>query len=63
MLQARARRVPAAPLVTYYDLATGERIELSAASVENSVAKTAGLLRDELDVQPGDTVAVRLPLH
>lgn len=63
VLQARARRVPAAPLVTYYDLATGERIELSAASVENAVAKTAGLLRDELDVQPGDTVAVRLPLH
>lgn len=57
------RRSPAAPLLTYYDLATGERMELSAASLDNAIAKTAGLLRDELDVMPGDVVAIRLPLH
>jgi len=62
-LRARVRRAPATPLVTYYDLATGERMELSAASVDNAVAKTAGLLRDELDVTAGDRVCVRLPLH
>ena len=62
-LQARVRQRPAAPLVTFYDLATGERAELSAISLDNAVAKTAGLLRDELDVMPGDRVGVHLPLH
>ena len=51
-LQSRARTSPASPLITFYDLATGERMELSAASLDNAVAKTAGLLRDELDVEP-----------
>jgi len=59
----RVRREPSAPLVTYRDLATGERMELSAASFANAVAKTAGLLRDELDAQPGAIVGVHLPLH
>lgn len=62
-LRSRASRSPAAPLLTFYDLATGERAELSAASLDNAVTKTAGLLRDELDIDPGDTIAVRLPLH
>ena len=57
------RRAPSQPLLTYYDLATGERMELSAASFDNAVAKTAGLLRDELDVMPGARVGVHLPLH
>lgn len=38
-------------------------MELSAASLDNAIAKTAGLLRDELDVLPGDAIAIRLPLH
>lgn len=38
-------------------------MELSAASLDNAVAKTAGLLRDELDIEPGDTIVIRLPLH
>ena len=59
----RARRDPASPLLTYRDLATGERMELSGASLANAVAKTAGLLRDELDAEPGATVGVHLPLH
>ena len=62
-LQARVRRRPAQPLVTFYDLATGERMELSAASLDNAVAKTAGLMRDELGVLPGDRIDVHLPLH
>lgn len=59
----RARRDPASPLLTYRDLATGERMELSGASLANAVAKTAGLLRDELDAEPGTVVGVHLPLH
>ncbi|CAJ1584867.1 TIGR03089 family protein [[Mycobacterium] wendilense] len=54
---------PAGPRITYYDDATGERIELSTATLANWAAKTANLLRDELGAQPGTTVAVLLPAH
>jgi len=54
---------PAKPLITFYDDATGERIELSGATFGNWVAKTANLLRDECDVEPGARVAVLLPAH
>jgi uncharacterized protein (TIGR03089 family) len=57
------RRDPAVPLITSYDDATGERVELSAVTLANWVAKTANLLRDEFDVGPGRTVAVALPVH
>jgi len=63
-LLASARdRDPARPLLTHYDDATGERVELSATTLDNWVAKTANLLRDEFDVGPGRTVAVALPVH
>ena len=62
-LTERMRRDPASPLLTYRDLATGERMELSAASLGNAIAKTAGMLRDELDVEPGAVIGVHLPLH
>lgn len=54
---------PSRPLLTAYDDATGERTELSVLTFATWVAKTANLLRDELGVPPGATVAVRLPLH
>ncbi|APU17345.1 MULTISPECIES: TIGR03089 family protein [Actinoalloteichus] len=53
----------ARPLITFYDDAAGHRIELSSATVANWAAKTANWLRDELDVEPGMPVAVRLPAH
>jgi uncharacterized protein (TIGR03089 family) len=53
----------AAPLVTYYDDAGGERIELSGTTLANWAAKTANLLRDECDLEPGGRVAVLLPAH
>ncbi|MFX4291169.1 TIGR03089 family protein [Streptomyces bohaiensis] len=53
----------ARPLVTYYDDATGERVELSAVTLANWVAKTAGLLQDELGAEPGDRLALLLPAH
>jgi uncharacterized protein (TIGR03089 family) len=56
-------RDPARPLLTHYDDATGERVELSATTLDNWVAKTANLLQDEFDVGPGSTVAVALPVH
>jgi uncharacterized protein (TIGR03089 family) len=53
----------ARPLITFYDDATGERIELSAVTTANWAAKAANLLRDECDVEPGTRVAVLLPAH
>lgn len=54
---------PAGPRITYYDDATGERIELSTVTLANWAAKTANLLRDELGAGPGTKVAVLLPAH
>lgn len=53
----------ARPLVTFYDDATGERIELSGVTTANWAAKAANLLRDECDVEPGTRVAMLLPAH
>jgi uncharacterized protein (TIGR03089 family) len=63
LLAAAVTRAPATPLLTYYDDANGERVELSATTLANWVAKTANLLQDEFDVGPGSTVAVVLPVH
>ncbi len=54
---------PAGPRITYYDDATGERVELSTVTLANWAAKTANLLRDELAAGPGTRVAVLLPQH
>lgn len=63
LLRAALDRDPARPLLTYYDDTTGERTELSATTLDNWVAKTANLARDDLDVRPGERVAVLLPAH
>ena len=54
---------PGRPLITFYDDATGERVELSVATFGNWVAKTANLLQDDLGAQPGDRLALLLPAH
>ena len=54
---------PAGPRITYYDDATGERIELSTATLANWASKTGNLLRDELGAGPSSRVAVMLPAH
>ena len=51
------------PRITYYDDATGERIELSTVTFANWAAKTANLLRDELGAGAGSRVALLLPAH
>jgi uncharacterized protein (TIGR03089 family) len=62
-LDAALRDDPGRPLVTFYDLATGERIELSVATFDNWVAKIANLLADDLGHEPGSRVAIHLPTH
>lgn len=51
------------PLVTFYDGATGERIELSLVTFTNWVDKIANLLTDELMLDPGQVVHLDLPTH
>lgn len=63
LLRSALATDPARPLVTYYDDATGERVELSVATFANWVAKTANLLQGELSAEPGDRLALLLPAH
>lgn len=63
LLRQRVATDPARPLVTFYDDGTGERVELSAKTFGNWVAKTANLLVDGLGAEPGDQVVLALPQH
>ncbi|MAU83241.1 TIGR03089 family protein [Gordonia sp. Z-3] len=51
------------PLLTYYDHRSGERTELSGATLGNWAAKSANFFVDELGLAPGDEVVVDLPEH
>lgn len=63
LLRSALAADPGRPLITFYDDATGERVELSVATFANWVAKTANLLQDDLAAQPGDRLALLLPAH
>lgn len=63
LLRSALAADPGRPLITFYDDATGERVELSVATFANWVAKTANLLQDDLTAQPGDRLALLLPAH
>jgi len=54
---------PGQPLITYYDMSTGERVELSTVTTANWVAKTSNFLVDELEAGPGTRVRIGLPSH
>ncbi len=66
-LRRRLRDHGSAPLLTYYNLGTGERTELSGVTFANWADKTANLLVDELMIDRGDqvelAVAVSHPGH
>jgi len=57
------RTDPGRPLVTYYDHATDERVELSVTTYANWVAKAASLLCDEHGLDRGDRLRLDLPTH
>ena len=57
------RADPGRPLLTFYDDDSGERTELSSTTYANWVAKTAGVLVEDLDLAPGDLVRLALPTH
>ena len=54
---------PGQPLVTFYDDATGERVELSRITYANWVAKAASLVVDEHGLTRGDALRLDLPPH
>jgi uncharacterized protein (TIGR03089 family) len=56
-------RDPTRPLLTFYDDATGERTELSPATLGNWVAKTANMIVDDCGLGPGGRAVVSLPPH
>lgn len=51
------------PLVTFYDLDSGERVELSGITLSNWVAKTANFLTEDLQLDPGTRIRIGLPPH
>ncbi len=59
-LRRRARSHGSDPLVTYYDLGSGARTELSGVSFLNWVDKTSNLLVDELLLDPGAVIDLTL---
>jgi uncharacterized protein (TIGR03089 family) len=63
ILDPMLRADPVGPRITYYDDATGERIELSAVTLANWAAKTGNLLRDEMGAGPASRIAILLPAH
>ena len=63
LLEAALRRDGARPLLTWYDDASGERIELSVATAANWAAKTANFLVDEHDLDAGDVIALAPTSH
>ena len=63
VLARQMRTDPGRPLVTFYDEATGERVELSVTTYANWAAKTASLLTEEHDLERGQRLAIDLPGH
>ncbi|EON23066.1 hypothetical protein CF8_2981 [Nocardioides sp. CF8] len=51
------------PFITFYDHATDERVELSVTTYANWVAKAAGLLVEEGDLERGMRLRIDLPTH
>ena len=63
VLDATVAADPARPILTYYDLAADDRVELSAATLRNWVDKTANLLVDVVAAGPGSRISIALPTH
>jgi len=62
LINKRVRDYSGQPFLTSID-AQGFRTELSGVTLLNAVAKNAGALVDEADLEPGSTIAIYLPWH
>lgn len=63
LLRSAAVLDPGRPFITFYDDATGERVELSFTTFENWVNKTANLIQNGLVAERGQRVSLLLPVH
>lgn len=63
VLTRQLRSNPGRPLVTFYDEASGERVELSVTTYANWVAKASSLLVDEHGLERGQRLRIDLPAH
>lgn len=63
VLARQLRADSSRPLITFYDDATGERVELSVTTYANWVAKAASLLAEEHELERGQSLCVDLPAH
>lgn len=62
LINKRVRNFSGQPFLTSID-ADGMRTELSGVTLLNAVAKNAGALVDEADLEPGSVIAMHLPWH
>jgi uncharacterized protein (TIGR03089 family) len=62
-LRQRVRLDGSAPLLTFYDLESGARTELSATTLSNWVDKTSNLLLDEVAVGEGEVISMPLAVE
>lgn len=63
LLAQQARVAGHEPFLTYYDDVSGERTELSYATFDNWVSKTANLLVEEVRAAPGSSLSVGVADH
>jgi uncharacterized protein (TIGR03089 family) len=61
--RSRVSRNGPRPFLTYHDFGTGERVELSYATMDNWTSKTANLIQDELLADPGSRFLLAAPPH
>lgn len=62
-LARQLRKDAGRPFITFYDHGTAERVELSLTTYANWVAKAAGLLVEEGDLERGMRLRLDLPTH
>lgn len=53
---------PGAPRLTVYNETDGSRMDFSAQTLDNWAAKVGNMLKEEFDLESGDTIAVALPV-
>ena len=63
VLARQLRADSSRPLITFYEDATGERVELSVTTYANWVAKVASLLVEEHELERGQRLCIDLPAH
>jgi uncharacterized protein (TIGR03089 family) len=63
LFRAAAGTDPGRPFLTYYDDASGERVELSYTTFDNWVAKTGNMIVEDLAARPGERFSLLLPTH